>query len=109
MTFKEFYILNERPYIEVPEHGGAELFDIELEKYSKDLSGLKAVLYNILIGKPTTDKYGNTIQLKTHEEKVDFIKHINDDSEAQLFFQKYHPETSFIKLVQELKTFGNLI
>ena len=65
-------ILTEMPYIEVSN----QIFDLEIEKYKSKPRKFVQKLRNILQGNKHTDKYGNTIQLVTPEEKKQFYKKI---------------------------------
>lgn len=65
-------ILTEMPYIEVSN----QIFDLEMEKYKGQPRKFVQILQSILQGNKHTDKYGNTIQLVTPEEKKLFYKKI---------------------------------
>lgn len=65
-------ILTEMPYIEVSN----QIFDLEMEKYKDRPRKFVQILQSILQGNKHTDKYGNTIQLVTPEEKKQFYKKI---------------------------------
>lgn len=65
-------LLNEMPYIEVSN----QIFDLEVEKYKGRPEKFVQKLKSILQGEKYTDKYGNTIQLITPEEKEQFRKKI---------------------------------
>jgi hypothetical protein len=65
-------LLTEMPYIEVSN----QIFDLEMEKYKGKPEKFVQKLQSILQGDSYTDKYGNTIQLTTPEEKELFRKKI---------------------------------
>ncbi len=65
-------LLTEMPYIEVSN----QIFDLEMEKYKGKPERFVKKLQSILQGDSHTDKYGNTIQLTTSEEKELFRKKI---------------------------------
>lgn len=65
-------LLNEMPYIEVSN----QIFDLEMEQYKGRPEDFVQKLKNILQGEKHTDKYGNTIQLNTKEEKNIFLKKV---------------------------------
>ena len=67
-------ILNEMPYIEISN----QIFDLEMEKYKGRPEKFVQKLKSILQGDKHTDKYGNTIQLTTSEEKNIFLKKIKN-------------------------------
>lgn len=78
-SFKEWYMskLNEMPYLYVNTNDNKEIqFDPEIEKRS--LPELESVIISLLSGKVMTDKYNNTIQLKTPEEKQQLINVLKD-------------------------------
>ena len=60
------------PYLEI----GNTIFDLEIEKFAKNKEGFFAKLKSMLAGDKHTDKYGNTIQLTTTEQKQEFLKKI---------------------------------
>ena len=60
------------PYIEVSN----QIFDLEMEKYKGKPEKFVQKLQSILQGNKYTDKYGNTVQLLTPEEKKQFRKKI---------------------------------
>lgn len=65
-------LLTEMPYIEISN----KIFDLEMEKYKGRPKKFVQKLQSILQGDSYTDKYGNTIQLTTPEEKELFRKKI---------------------------------
>lgn len=65
-------LLNEMPYIEVSK----QIFDLEMENYKGKPEKFVQKIQSILQGDKHTDKYGNTIQLVTPEEKDLFRKKI---------------------------------
>jgi len=65
-------LLNEMPYIEISN----QIFDLEMEKYKGKPEKFVQKLKNILQGEKYTDKYGNTIQLTTQEQKDLFLKKV---------------------------------
>ena len=65
-------LLTEMPYIEISN----KIFDLEMEKYKGKSEKFVQKLHSILQGDKYTDKYGNTIQLTTPEEKELFRKKI---------------------------------
>jgi len=65
-------LLNEMPYIEISN----QIFDLEMEKYKGTPEKFIQKLKSILQGEKHTDKYGNTIQLITQEQKDLFLKKI---------------------------------
>lgn len=65
-------LLNEMPYIEISN----QIFDLEMENYKSKPEKLVQKIQSILQGDKHTDKYGNTIQLVTPEEKELFRKKI---------------------------------
>ena len=65
-------LLTEMPYIEVSN----QIFDLEMEKYKDKPEKFVQKLQSILQGNKYTDKYGNTVQLLTSEEKKQFRKKI---------------------------------
>lgn len=65
-------LLNEMPYIEVSN----QIFDLEMENYKGKPEKFVQKIQSILQGDKHTDKYGNTIQLVTSEEKEQFRKKI---------------------------------
>lgn len=65
-------LLTEMPYIEISN----QIFDLEMEKYKGKPKKFVQKLQSILQGDPYTDKYGNTIQLTTPEERELFRKKI---------------------------------
>ncbi len=67
-------LLNEMPYIEVSN----QIFDLEMEKYRGKSEMLVQKIKSILQGEKHTDKYGNTIQLTTPEQKNTFLKKIKN-------------------------------
>jgi hypothetical protein len=77
-TFKEWYStqLNEMPYLYVNSNNTEKQFDPEVE--IRSLPELEALLIDLLLGKPQTDKYNNTIQLNTPEEKQQLINTLKD-------------------------------
>lgn len=67
-------LLNEMPYIEVSN----QIFDLEMEKYKGRPEKFVQKIKSILQGEKHTDKYGNTIQLTTPEEKNVFLKKVKN-------------------------------
>ena len=67
-------LLNEMPYIEISN----QIFDLEMEKYKGRPEKFVQKLKSILQGERHTDKYGNTIQLTTQEQKDLFLKKIKN-------------------------------
>lgn len=67
-------LLNEMPYIEVSN----QIFDLEIEQYKGKPKEFIQKLKSILRGNKHTDKYGNTIQLTTPEEKNIFLKKVKN-------------------------------
>ena len=67
-------LLNEMPYIEISN----QIFDLEMERYKGRPEKFVQKLKSILQGDKHTDKYGNTIQLTTSEEKNIFLKKIKN-------------------------------
>ena len=65
-------LLNEMPYIKISK----QIFDLEMEKYKGKPEKFVQKLQSILQGEKYTDKYGNTIQLTSPEEKELFRKKI---------------------------------
>lgn len=65
-------LLNEMPYIEISN----QIFDLEMENYKGKPEKFVQKIQSILRGDKHTDKYGNTIQLVTSEEKDLFRKKI---------------------------------
>jgi len=65
-------LLNEMPYIEISN----QIFDLEMENYKGKPEKFVQKIQSILQGDKHTDKYGNTIQLVTPEEKELFRKKI---------------------------------
>ena len=65
-------LLNEMPYIEVSN----QIFDLEMENFKGKPEKFVQKIQSILQGDKYTDKYGNTIQLITPEEKDLFRKKI---------------------------------
>jgi len=65
-------LLNEMPYIEVSK----QIFDLEMERYKGKPEKFIQKIQSILQGNKYTDKYGNTIQLVTSEEKELFRKKV---------------------------------
>lgn len=65
-------LLTEMPYIEISN----QIFDLEMEKYKGNPEKFVQKLQSILQGNKHTDKYDNTIQLVTPEEKEQFRKKI---------------------------------
>ena len=61
-------LLLEWPYIEV----NNQMFDLEIEKYKKNRVGFIKFINSILRGNEVTDRYGNTLCLKTPEDKEAF-------------------------------------
>ena len=68
------YKLQEMPWIEYSN----KIFDLELENYHK-ASELISFLKNLFDGQKYTDKYGNDIQLKSLNDKLDFIEALSSD------------------------------
>lgn len=62
------------PYIEISN----QIFDLEIERYKGKPEKFIQKLKSILQGDIHTDKYGNTIQLVTPEEKELFRKKIKN-------------------------------
>ena len=62
------------PYIEISN----QIFDLEMERYKGRPEKFVQKLKSILQGDKHTDKYGNTIQLTTSEEKNIFLKKIKN-------------------------------
>lgn len=69
-------LLNEMPYVEV----SGQVFDLEGEKYKDTPELLLTKIKSILQGNKHVDKYGNTIQLQTSEEKSVFRKKIKQNN-----------------------------
>lgn len=67
-------LLNEMPYIEVSN----QIFDLEMEQYKSEPKEFFKKLKSILRGEKHTDKYGNTIQLTTQEQKDLFLKKVKN-------------------------------
>lgn len=67
-------LLTEMPYIEISN----QIFDLEMEKYKGRPKEFVQKLKSILQGEKHTDKYGNTIQLTTPEEKNLFLKKVKN-------------------------------
>lgn len=67
-------LLCEMPYIEISN----QIFDLEMEKYKDRPEKFVQKLQSILQGEKHTDKYGNTIQLTTPEEKNIFLKKVKN-------------------------------
>ena len=70
------------PYLEI----GNTIFDLEMEKFAKDRESFLAKLKSILRGNKHTDKYGNTIQLTTPEQRQEFLKKIKLNLMIKGFF-----------------------
>ena len=102
--FNELYegLLMEMPYVDVQQHGETIKFDLELEKYAHDLDGLKDVLRSVLQDGTVTDKYGNTIHLTTHDERMSFLSELADNDTVKLFLKKYH-NTTLVNVVNSIK------
>jgi hypothetical protein len=94
-------LLMEMPYVEVEQDGKTFPFDLELEKYAKDLEGFEDLLRDIFQGKEVKDKYGNVIHLTTHEDKIHFIKSLQDSKVVEMFLQKYH-NTDLTHIAQDI-------
>ena len=73
---REFTKLEEMPHINYGKDH--ELFDLELETF-KDIEGFLKYLDDILEGKPKKDKYGNVINLKARNDKIEFIRSLKDN------------------------------
>jgi hypothetical protein len=103
MKFDEQYesLIMEMPYVDVVQHGEHTKFDLELEKYAKDLEGFKNLLRNILNDGTVTDKYGSQIHLTDHDERVEFLSSLKDSSIVQMFLKKYH-NTTLLDIVRSL-------
>lgn len=90
-------LLTEMPYIpagidvdeEHPETWD-KVFDIELEKYSKDLNGLLELFKDYLQGHPIEDKHGNILQTNDHDEKYAFMHRVITNDYFLAFLRKYH-------------------
>jgi hypothetical protein len=95
-------LLMEMPYVDVVQHGEHIKFDMELEKYARDLEGFKSILRNILNSGSVSDKYGNTIHLEGHEEKLKFLTSLGNSSIVSMFLTKYH-NTTLVEVVKSLK------
>lgn len=95
-------LLMEIPYIDVEQHGTLTKFDLELEKYAKDLDGFKKMLKNVLQNGTVTDKYGDAIHFDTHEERVKFIESLGRDSMVKMFLKKYH-NTTLVDVMNSIK------
>lgn len=67
-------LLSEMPYIEVSN----QIFDLEMEQYKGRPKEFVQKIKSILQGNKHTDKYGNTIQLTTPEEKNIFLKKVKN-------------------------------
>lgn len=65
-------LLNEMPYIEVSN----QIFDLEMEKYKDVPEKFIEKIKSILAGEKHVDKYGNTIELTTLEQRQEFLKKI---------------------------------
>jgi len=95
-------LIMEMPYVDVEQDGETIKFDLELEKYAHDLDGFKAILSKLLHDGTVTDKYGNTINLTTHDERLNFLKTLNNNDVVNLFLTKYH-KTNLVNLVNSIK------
>ena len=103
-TFKEWFEsqLNEMPYFYLNTANKEEhQFDPEIEK--RTLQELEQVFLDMLTGKPLTDKYENTIQLNTPEEKQQLINVLQDpkDRFMMMILGKYGSQIS--PNVQDIK------
>ena len=103
-SFDKLYesLLLEMPYINVRQHGETIKFDLELEKYAHDLDGLKDVLRSVLQDGTVTDKYGDTIHLTTHDERMGFLSELTENDTVKLFLKKYH-NTTLVNVVNSIK------
>lgn len=102
-TFKEYMTkMNEMPYLYVNTNDNKEIqFDPEIEKRS--LQELENVIVSLLVGETMTDKYNNTIQLNTKEEKQQLIDILKDpkDRFMLMILGKYGSQIS--PSVQDIK------
>jgi len=104
MKFNDLYesLLMEMPYVDVVQHGEHIKFDMELEKYARNLEGFKALLKRILNSESVPDKYGNVIHISGHDEKLNFLKSLGSSSMVEMFLSKYH-NTTLLDIVKSLK------
>lgn len=94
-------LLLEMPYIEIEQEGKKVRFDLELERYTKDLDGFKHLIDILLHNGEISDKYGNHLHLLTHEDRVEFARTLHDDPVVRLFLKKYH-NTNILEILKEL-------
>jgi len=85
LTFDSY--LSEMPHVE---YGNDKIFDLELEKFSKNPKGLLDYLERILSGKKLTDKYGQTIELKSLSDQSMFMTNLKADPFFSMWMRKYH-------------------
>ena len=89
--------LNEMPYID---YGPNKVFDLELENFKTEADIFK-LFDNILSGKPLMDKYGDLIQLKNRNEKVDFITALShNDMFIGILEHRFH--ITFLELLDKV-------
>lgn len=88
-------ILKEYPYIEISDNN---YFDLELEKYKDNINDFLFHFKEIFSGKKVKDKYGDTAELKTKKEKINFLNKIMDDEIILLYisiFKKRYFDFNF--------------
>jgi hypothetical protein len=73
--FKEY--ISEMPYIKW-QQSKDNLFDVEEEKMSKETKDFIKIIKDLFNGKKHKDKYGNIIQLKSDNDKKEFLKSLLD-------------------------------
>jgi hypothetical protein len=72
----KIYKLFEVPYIDFD--SGSKTFDLQMEELKTGKQVIDFII-NIFHGKSVTDKYGNTITLKNHNEKLEFFNNMYKD------------------------------
>ena len=92
----------EMPYVDVEQHGQHIKFDLELEKYAHTLDSFKSFIKRIIDSGTAVDKYGNKIDLPTHNDRVRFLSSLSNDNIVKMFLTKYH-NTTMIDIVKGLK------
>jgi len=92
--------IKETPWIR---YDNQHLFDLETEKFSSPEQFLD-YLNDILRGEVEVDKYGNTIKLRSREDKINFVQALQHDQHFQAFL-KYsctENEKELLRFIMEI-------
>ena len=93
--FQKIYesVLLEMPHISFELGGENYCFDLELENHTRDWYGLLRLIHNLLGSNAVKDKYGNVLELDTHDKKTAFLEELRENPTFNLFLKKHYNKT----------------